>query len=66
MNKFIQVMRLFGLLTLFIIAVIMACFAYHELIVFLETIWPTWGVALFVVLSMALGLAIVIWNEDKW
>lgn len=66
MNKFIQFMRLFGLLTLFIIAVIMACFSYHELIAFLETIWPTWGVALFVVLSMALGLAIVIWNEDKW
>lgn len=66
MNKFIQFMRLFGLLTLFIIAVIMACFAYHELIAFLETIWPTWGVALFVVLSLALGLAIVIWNEDKW
>lgn len=65
MNKFIQFMRLFGLLTLFIITVIMVCFAYHELITFLETIWPTWGVALFVVLSMALGLAIVIWNEDK-
>ena len=66
MNKFIQFMRLFGLLTIFIITIIAVCFAYHELVEFLETIWPTWGVALFVIISMALGSAIVIWDEDKW
>lgn len=66
MNKFAHFLRIFGLSIVGIIVFVLLCCGYHFLLEWLKTVWPDWGVALFSILSLALGISIIAWQDEKW
>lgn len=66
MNKLTHFLLIFGLSIVSTIVFILLCFGYHLLLEWLKTVLPDWGVALFAVLSMAGGVSIIVWQDEKW
>lgn len=66
MNKFANFLRIFVLSIIGTIVFILLCFGYHLLLEWLKTVWPDWGVALFSIISLALGISAIVWQDEKW